>query len=229
MRPRRAEVMGNIAYLFIVGAGFSHNAGLPLTSGFTEQLLAAPPAGQSAPIVKFLRKFVAETFDHSKTAAAKFWPELEDIFTCVDLSANTGHHLGKSYPPSDLRTVRRALIVRTIRMLRETYKKGNDRNDAKWKSLEQFLSMVKAEQCGFLSMNWDTVIEEGLSRTQKIIGFDYGCEAVAADFKGSTIVPKSEPRKKMEVCVLKPHGSSNWLYCATERSRSGTHLTRLRG
>ena len=31
--------MGNIDYLFIVGAGFSANAGLPLTSGFTEQLL----------------------------------------------------------------------------------------------------------------------------------------------------------------------------------------------
>ena len=110
--------MSQIDHLFIVGAGFSHYAGLPLTNHFTEELLNVGELkkGQSQRIVKFLRGFVYETFDHSRRAKARFWPQLEDLFTCIDLSANTGHYLGPKYSPKVLRTVRRALIVRTIRM-----------------------------------------------------------------------------------------------------------------
>jgi hypothetical protein len=51
----------------------------------------------------------------SQARISNFGP-IEDIFTCIDLSANTGHHLGPKYSPSDLRSVRRGLIVRIIRM-----------------------------------------------------------------------------------------------------------------
>src|SRR5262245_8564085 len=104
--------MAKLDNLFIVGAGFSHHAGLPLTTEFTEQLLETTRVAPWSPrsmIVKFLRKFVEDTFDHKVDVAASYWPELEDIFTCVDLSANSGHHLGAGYSPSQLRTVRRAL------------------------------------------------------------------------------------------------------------------------
>lgn len=205
--------MATIDHLFVVGAGFSANAGLPLTSKFTEALLnikGFSPKGPSASIVKYLRKFVSDTFAHNETAEATSWPELEDIFTCIDLSANTGHHLGNRYSPSELRTVRRALIVRTIRMLRQTY-----RPDAKTvhsKQLESFFSLINASHSAFLSMNWDTVIEEGLQTTQNIFNFDYGCEAVRAKFSGGRIetVDRSVPRT---ISILKPHGSTNWLYC----------------
>jgi hypothetical protein len=109
--------MSKIKHLFIVGAGLSHYAGLPLTTNFTQELLNIKdykPDGPSGLIVNFLRTFIYDAFDHKETAAAKYWPHLEDIFTCVDLSANTGHHLGSKYSPSDLRIVRRALIVRTM-------------------------------------------------------------------------------------------------------------------
>ena len=78
--------------VFIVGAGFSSYAGLPLQSNFTESLLEARSMrGQSRIIVDFLSKFVHAAFDHAEKAGAKWWPELEDIFTCVDMSANAGH------------------------------------------------------------------------------------------------------------------------------------------
>src|ERR1043165_9787174 len=78
-------------YVFIVGAGFSRYAGLPLTSEFTEKLLEVTelkPSGPSAYLVPFLRKFVEDVFAHKSSAAAEFWPHLEDIFKSVDLSAN---------------------------------------------------------------------------------------------------------------------------------------------
>jgi hypothetical protein len=49
---------------------------------------------------------------YSIMAKAKFWPNLEDVFTNIDLAANTGHHLGHTNAPSDLRMTRRVLLAR---------------------------------------------------------------------------------------------------------------------
>jgi len=106
--------------LYILGAGFSWYAGLPLQREFTKNLLQTGDPHQVT-LVQFLRSFINKTFDHNIKAASKYWPELEDIFTCIDLSANTGHTLGLTYDASHLRTVRRALISRMIRMLDDLY------------------------------------------------------------------------------------------------------------
>ena len=114
------ELGFNPGNLVIVGAGFSWNAGLPLASTFTNELLNLRGLrldGPSARQVKFIREFVDRVFGEGARRSADEWPELEDIFTLVDLSANTGHHLGTVYSAADLRVVRRAIIVRMIRML----------------------------------------------------------------------------------------------------------------
>lgn len=114
--------MAKTEHLFIVGAGFSRHAGLPLANEFTEKLLDVKGLkldGPSSVIVPFLRNFVESAFGQDPGSDPKDWPDLEDIFTCIDLSANTGHHLGPKYSPSYLRTVRRGRIVRIIRMLRQ--------------------------------------------------------------------------------------------------------------
>jgi hypothetical protein len=204
-----------IKYLLITGAGFSSHAGLPLTTDFTRQLLDTQEFTSNSPsslLVRFLRRFVAEAFDHSEKVSAAFWPELEDIFTCIDLSANTGHHLGPRYAPSELRTVRRALIVRTIRMLRQHYTSGRKAKGPKWTKLQQFFRELDVERCAFLSMNWDTVIEEGLKfRADNV---NYGCNARSASF-GKSGITLSSVESNPPVHVLKPHGSTNWLYCDT--------------
>jgi len=76
---------------------------------FTKELLAAREfgSGPSLAMVNYLDRFIHRVFDHSKNADAKYRPELEDIFTCIDLATNTGHHLGAAYSPAELRTVRR--------------------------------------------------------------------------------------------------------------------------
>ena len=106
--------------LIVAGAGFSFNAGLPLASNFSKVLLNLNKLrldGPSANHVRFLRGFVDKVFGEGENIPPEEWPELEDIFTLVDLSANTGHHLGRIYSASDLRVVRRAIIVRMIRMV----------------------------------------------------------------------------------------------------------------
>jgi hypothetical protein len=203
-----------IANLFILGAGFSKNAGLPLATEFTEKLIEVDHLKLDAPskkLVSHIRTFVDKVFGEGHARPHDEWPELEDLFTLIDLSANTGHHLGQAYAASDLRVVRRAMLVRMIRMLSTEYTKGAKSRGPDWNALETFFTHFDVERSAVLSLNWDTVVERGLSRTQSVARYDYGCGASAADFKGSLLrkVPLTGP----QATILKPHGSVNWLYC----------------
>lgn len=201
--------------LLFVGAGFSANAGLPLASSFTSALLNTRQLkldGPSAALVNFVSEFVNKNFAEGRSAAPEDWPELEDVFTLVDLSANTGHHLG-SYSASELRLVRRAMLVRMIRMLDQAYRRKKDRPDDNWELLEEFFASFDENKTAVLSMNWDTVIESGLTRAQKIESFDYGCGASHVVFSGLPALRKKLLTTRRTVHLTKPHGSVNWLYC----------------
>jgi hypothetical protein len=206
--------MASTKHLFIAGAGFSSHAGLPLTTKFTEELLNVENFSDTGPnklTVKFLRRFVEDVFEHKFLARAQFWPHLEDLFTTVDLAANSGHHLGPKYSPAQLRVVRRAMIVRIIRMLRQTYTRKKNAPDDAWGQLEKFFTALSLEKCGFLCMNWDTVIEDGLQNVRKIESFDYGCDAIPAKFGLKHLLKVR--RDSDAVRLIKMHGSANWLYC----------------
>src|SRR5260370_2635010 len=172
----------NVETMFIVGAGFSHYAGLPLTSSFTEALLEAREfgAGPSRILVEFLSSFIHHAFGHSKSAKARYWTDLEDLFTCVDLSANSGHHLGSAFSPAHLRTVRRALLSRIIRMLEQRYRTGRRGKGAEWRKLDELFVRVDPRRVGFISMNWDNVIERKLAAVSASPSIDYCCYALPA-------------------------------------------------
>jgi hypothetical protein len=200
--------------LLILGAGFSFNAGLPLASQFTRALLNISKLkldGPSASQVKFLRTFVDQVFGEDNERSAEEWPELEDIFTLIDLSANTGHHLGTRHSASTLRVVRRAILVRMIRMLSQAYKRRQGNPDDSWNKLELLFESFDASKTAVLSMNWDTVFESGLARTQNIRNIEYGCNATSVKFERGVLVRR--PSDGQALCMLKPHGSVNWLYC----------------
>ncbi len=195
--------------LLILGAGFSWNAGLPLASEFTRELLNVRGLkldGPSARQVASIRAFVASVFGEGASNDHDRWPELEDIFTLVDLSANTGHHLGPSHSAADLRIVRRSVIVRMIRMLAQAYAHGDN-----WTTLETFFKEFDTATSAVLNMNWDTVFEQGIARTQKINKVEYGCDAAPFRFDGGKLKQRKVAGEALT--VLKPHGSVNWLYC----------------
>jgi RNase P subunit RPR2 len=202
---------------FILGAGFSWHAGMPLQDGFTEALLTGrgEGTGASGKVVQFLRDFVRDAFHHSQDAHAKHWPELEDLFTCLDLSANSGHHLGINYPPAKLRVVRRALIYRIITMLAERYSEAKNVPDDKWRHLERYLKRLDLASSAFICTNWDTVLEARLSDLFKVGTFDYRCSAASAHFpsENDAKIPEAAQTGAQRIPVVKMHGSTNWLYC----------------
>jgi hypothetical protein len=219
VKNKKLKLGGTLAFepdnLLIVGAGFSFNAGLPLASGFTKELLNIAGLkldGPSSQQVEFIREFVDRAFGEGESRSADQWPELEDIFTLVDLSANTGHHLGPKYSASELRTVRRAIIVRMIRMLSQVYTRRKSTPDPEWELLESLFEDFNIKSSAVLSMNWDTVFERGLDRTQSVQNVDYGCGASAYTFSKGRLRRQKKKSSKV-VRILKPHGSVNWLYC----------------
>ncbi|HWR17722.1 MAG TPA: hypothetical protein VN577_23030 [Terriglobales bacterium] len=201
---------------YILGAGFSHYAGLPLQSDFTKELLAARDygSGPSRAMVGFLDRFIHDVFDHSKQADAKYWPELEDVFTCIDLAANTGHHLGSLYSPARLRTVRRVLIARIMRMLHHKYSSAAKRQTPDLKRLFHFVESVDPENATFISLNWDVSLESVCLDRKKSCGISYGHGINAASFPDSGQVIESEKESGDPLFkITKMHGSINWLYC----------------
>jgi hypothetical protein len=204
----------NSSHVYIVGAGFSKYAGLPLQSNFTEALLEAraDEAYPMRPLIDHLGAFVHDVFDHYVTAKARFWPDLEDVFTNIDLAANTGHHLGLTHSPSELRTTRRVLLARMMCMLDERFSKAEAAEGEDWRRLNDFCKTLSLEHSAFISINWDTVVERRLSELRNIERFDYRCGAVAAAFKpkGKIIAKRELSNGSEEIPLVKIHGSVNW-------------------
>jgi hypothetical protein len=200
---------------YIVGAGLSYYAGLPLQSDFTKKLLAARDfdEGPSQAMVAHLDKFVHKVFHLPTDAEPSQWPELEDIFTFIDLSANTGHHLGREYSPRDLRRMRRVLIARTIRMLQQSYKKAKRSSDQKWVQIVNFVKKLNVIDSRFISLNWDTSLESIILENHKECQLSYGKSIRPAMFQGETEIETLPAESWPEIQLSKMHGSMNWLYC----------------
>lgn len=202
-RPRTA---------YVVGAGRSSYAGLPLQSEFTAQILAARDfgSGPSRTMVKHLDRFVENVFHSGK--ASDQWPDLEDIFTFVDMSANTGHHLGHNHAPKDLRQIRRELLARTVRMLHQRYERARKKSLPGRKKLAAFLKSLDRQRASFVSLNWDTSLERTLQEIDPRISFSYGPGIEPARFAARGQIDVTRTKLK-GLLIAKMHGSANSLYC----------------
>lgn len=183
----------------ILGAGFSKCAGLPTQNEFPNLLLAEElyrtPIQKA--ISEIINQYLIKVFgwqEHSR------FPTLEDYFTCIDLSANTGHNLGMKHTPKMLRAIRRMSIHRIFQILDYKYEHSN--------VIDNFLRLVlQREKAGFVVTNWDIVLERGLQDQGAEDKINYGFEC----YKWQTIHRKQNNTD--DVLVLKMHGSSNWVYC----------------
>jgi hypothetical protein len=203
--------IGTTAY--VLGAGFSANAGLPLQSDFTERFLRANQfkRGKSRFLMPHLGSFVRDTFGFKDGQDSSLYPELEDVFTTLDLSANTGHNLGRKYSPSDLRRLRRMLLSRIIRMLNAAYLDGKKEPSKDRKQLLSFLKNVSCTQHEFVSLNWDTVLEGCFEELEQNLSPCYSNEIHPVIIEEGKVKPIE--RAGSRILVAKMHGSINWLYC----------------
>src|SRR5215471_17156279 len=118
-KQRRAAAKDTEKLALIVGAGFSVAAKIPSTNHLARRFLATPRGAGPVDdaITEALTKFWDKVFGSNDTRQ----PTLEEHFTVLDLAANSGHQLGRSYPPRKLRAIRRLSIHRTFQVLDRRY------------------------------------------------------------------------------------------------------------
>ena len=187
----------------ILGAGFSKCAGLPIQSEFPEYLLS-PELSQTSSqktITKVIKQFLMDIFGWRSSF---HFPTLEDYFTCLDLSANTGHHLGFCYEPKKLRAIRRMTIYRIFQILDKEPKENTPSSQA----INDFLKWVRSrDKVDFVVTNWDIVLEKRLKNQGLGDKINYGFEC----YKWGTPHPKYFNHD--DIIISKMNGSSNWGYC----------------
>jgi hypothetical protein len=185
----------------LLGAGFSHCAGMPLQGEFSNRLFATTFNSElDRAITSALRTFVEDTFGWRE---GHTWPSLEDIFTCIDLSASTGHHLGIKYTPKVLRALRRMAIYRIFSILDEEFHFSDDIS-----ALLNHCLNGERELTGIVVLNWDIVLEKHLAQVGRAGDIDYCCDAFDWNlYKGDE--RNRVTHGKLPVC--KVHGSSNWV------------------
>lgn len=182
---------------FVLGAGFARCANLPVQAEVTASLLSPEFDGRvEATVTRALAGFLGDVFGWEE---GRPLPSLEDFFTCIDLSADTGHHLGIAYPPDALRALRRLAVHRILSIL--------DRPAVISPEIERLLSHALQDgSSSFVVLNWDLVLERHLRRAAPDLPIHYGC----------TCRDWNRPDARAErrgVAVCKMHGSSNWVYC----------------
>lgn len=81
-------------------------------------------------------------------------------------------------------------------------------------NFSDLLKMIDVKKTAVISMNWDTVIESGVSSKQDILSFDYGFESAPLEWDQNSgeLSTRRLPKGKV-LHIVKPHGSINWLYC----------------
>jgi hypothetical protein len=197
-----------ISTVFILGAGFSKCADLPVQSEFSSLLLSNEfSSGLDPAITRILTQFLMDVFGWRSGAT---FPLLEDVFTCIDLSAATGHHLGIKYTPKALRAIRRMAIHRIFSVLDRRFHYSGD--------ISSVLSSELHGARAFLVLNWDIVLEKHLQRFDPTVRIDYCCDCT--DWNRETglgfVGGAGENTNGLEICKL--HGSSNWVYCENCKS-----------
>ena len=194
--PRHANVI-------ILGAGFSACAGLPIQREFSE-LLLSPEFGTEldSAITEALKTFLREVFAWTDGMPL---PELEDIFTCIDLAAGDGHHLGIQFGPKRLRAIRRMAIYRIFSILDNHFTYSND--------IETLIRAYLAGSSGrsaFVVLNWDIVLEKHLIEMLPRPSITYCCRS----YDWHSDERNNDPDAKVDaIPICKMHGSSNWVYC----------------
>ena len=186
---------------FILGAGFSKNAGIPLQSEFSDRLISYDSGNDIDELITYaIKDYLRHTFSWEDGLDL---PSLEDMFTCLDLSAATGHHLGISYTPKKLRALRRMLIYRTFSILDRTFNFSTDIEEL----LKNFCNFNNQDlTCNFVLLNWDIVLEKHLSRLKENIKINYCAQCY--DWNDPSLHSKPDG-----VPICKMHGSGNWVYC----------------
>ena len=179
--------------VYVIGAGFSHGCGYPLTSKLLPGVWSRLPNSDRADIESIIQ-FHYPRFD---PASADTFPNIEQLITQIavnlDLFDGSRRYKGRLRKPM-LIAAREALFRGIFDWFHDLYPAASS---TPW--LEEFVERVKREQAAIICFNWDLLLDQKL----------WGSGVSASGYGLTASLVRKGP------FILKPHGPLNW-YDATE-------------
>jgi NAD-dependent SIR2 family protein deacetylase len=224
---------GKIVY--ILGAGFSMNAGAPSQSNLIKEIYKLKKIYNKPSQLK-VRSWV-DKFDlflkHTLqiTDNEKLFYTLEDIFTPIDRSISENISFREHTPKelTELRDIFNRLIILAVRSAIESSNMEQDSIDKFAKHIismsRERLNNEKEDKVAVITTNWDIMLDNivhnlmGKEAKPKGLEFsgvvDYCCYISSLDKNDDSIKPGlyAIGKGRYNTKILKLHGSLNWMQC----------------
>lgn len=211
----------NSKTVFIIGAGFSYPAHIPLQNRLLEEIfLYTPDYTESSVLIaqKALRHFITDLFGKQNDVA------LEDVFTILDRGV-LGKERFKNYSWQNLFELRGQIIYLILFLINKKMISVPDSAKNLYIKLCKKIIRLRRSQgqkkdsIAIISSNWDTLIELFLNRAftkkqRSDMAIDY-CAFTHFFRPGGIPHINLKTAGKFNIKLLKLHGSLNWLYCSS--------------
>jgi NAD-dependent SIR2 family protein deacetylase len=207
--PRRPKTV------FILGAGFSVDAGIPMQGELLSNILAYDLTDDLAKCRRRLLRFIKKTYCLNRKQAAKI--DLEDIYTPIHQSISNNEYI-KSYSPDNLKSIENDLN----RLVSHVIDNGKIEFNSSYDYIENFVDKLIQDKCAapstdhfsIISLNWDIVLDKRLFTAFYHGAIDYCCHCTGIDNENK-IMPSLIAKAKdiPSIKLLKLHGSLNWVTC----------------
>jgi hypothetical protein len=208
--------------VFVLGAGFSYGANVPLQAQLLSRLRSLSVVDIPAEPFGVFADATSRALPFLKRAFPSFEPSLEDVFTLLDQAISRREHCA-GLDWDELDEVRDGLKTAILVTLHAAQVKATDEDLSFYRGLAAHLLFEgwgrSGESVSVVSLNWDTLLEDSIHwcLTQEglhgRVDVNYGCDS--QPLGASQHVPSFEQGSGgfFGIRVLKPHGSVNWLVC----------------
>jgi len=207
----------NIKNVIILGAGASKSEGAPLQNELFKEFFEyykrvlkgkiwSLTEEQEKLIAKYFREFWGIDINNYFSGDTKF-PTFEECLGVLDLAYYRGESF-KGCPRKKIDQIRNALIFLIAKILDEKLRRQITYHKNLVKRLKDAGELRKT---AFLSLNYDIIIDNVLTKLHSEYHLDYGIDFVNFERRNDW----KKPDKDKSILLLKVHGSLNWLYCPT--------------
>jgi NAD-dependent SIR2 family protein deacetylase len=197
--------------VFVVGAGFSMDAGYPKQSEILKELNKSDDKRDKASM-EFVRKLFPDGSE----------PTLEDLFTLLDQTIETRINCGQ-YNWKELEEWQSRL---NFSILSHFYRCASNLTNADfYRSVaaemikERLLNELTGDPFSIISLNWDTLLEDSIfwciekAELIRKIDIDYGCYTTPLEPSPHVTSLRQKSEGIFNLKLIKVHGSANWRIC----------------
>ena len=202
----------NISDIVLLGAGASKSDGAPIQSElFSDYFSKFKKKKQDGTLSKFFNDFFG--IDVNSAPSNDQFPTFEEVLGVLELSISRNESF-RSYPltPANpiIQQIREELILLIAEILSQRLK-GKRKTGYHQKLVERLINQNDLSTTGFISLNYDILIDNVLTEIYPEYDLDYCVEFTNYERKKDW----KRPRTDNAVVLCKLHGSLNWLYCPT--------------